>query len=160
MKFKVLFLLVLGILASSVLSAQSQIPYSMLEDQNFLQYQQPMNEQLGSSDQTAQGQPVSATQTAKPVSSVGPQVRQKMVPGLSGRDEGAISMLSADNAGQILVYLYSQQGGPYSLQIQSGNTLPTNQAMLDLLLYAFESGQSVNIGYGFNREIIDLEMRR
>jgi hypothetical protein len=158
MKFKVPFLLVLAILASSHLSAQSQNPYSMLEDQNFLQYQQSMDEQLGSSDQTAQGQPVSATQTAKPVSSVGPQVRQKLVPGLSGRDEGMISMLSADIAGQILVYLYSQQGGPYSLQIQSGS--PGNQAMLDLLLYAFESGQSVNIGYGFNREIIDLEMRK
>ena len=123
--------MMLGILASSVLSAQSQIPYSMLEDQNFLQYQQPMDEQLGSSDQTAQGQPLSATQTVKPVSSVSPQLRQKLVPGLSGRDEAEISMLSADNAGQILVYLYSQQGGPYSLQIQSGSTLPANQAMPD-----------------------------
>lgn len=122
----------------------------------------PENDQPGNHVQTATGTVVSSPQPSArtPVVSSSPEARARPVQGLRGRAEGAVYSLSANSAGQVSVYLNGQPSGPFSLRLQNGDTLAASQAILDLLLYAFENNQVVNVGYGIGNEIVDVEMTK
>ncbi len=85
---------------------------------------------------------------------------RQAIPGLTGWIAGQISIISIDRSGLVAVSLSGPSGGSFSFQLQSGDSLAARQAILDLLEYAFDSSQEVNIGYGANNEIIAVEISR
>jgi hypothetical protein len=95
-----------------------------------------------------------------PVVVSSPEARARPVQELRGRAEGTIYSLSANIAGQVSVYLNGQASGPFSLQLQSGDTLAASQAVLDLLLYAFENDRVVNVGYIIGNEIVEVQITK
>ena len=165
MQRKIHLSLVLVILAMLAIPVCAQLPVPVFEIPPVQQEDQmspaPESDQPGNQVQTATGQIVSSPQTATH-SSVGSTggARAVPVPGLRGRAEGTIYLLSANSVGQVSVYLNGQPSGPFSLQLQSGDTLAASQAILDMLLYAFENDQAVGVGYGSSNEIIEVEMIR
>ena len=136
-----------------------EIPLAQEQDQMS---PAPENDQPGNQVQTATGPLVSSLQQSArtPAVSSSPEARGRPVQGLRGRAEGTIYSLSANSAGQVSVYLNGQPSGPFSLQLQNDNTLAASQAILDMLLYAFENDQAVNIGYGPSNDIVEVEMIR
>jgi hypothetical protein len=166
MQRKIHLSLVLVILAMLAIPVCAQLPVPMFEIPTLQQEDQmspaPENDQPGNQVQTATGPLVSSLQQSarSPTVSSSPEARARPVQGLRGRAEGTIYSLSANSAGQVSVYLNGQPSGPFSLQLQNDNTLAASQAILDLLLYAFENDQAVNIGYGSSNEIIEVEMIR
>jgi hypothetical protein len=164
MQLKIAVSLVLIILAIHALPVGAQPTVSVFEiplEQQDQMSPAPENDQPGNQEQTATGTLVSPLQTATH-SSVGSTggARATTVPGLRGRTEGTIYSLSANSAGQVSVYLNGQPSGPFSLQLQNGDTFAASQAILDLLLYAFENDQVVNVGYGFSNDIVGVQMIR
>jgi hypothetical protein len=166
MQRKISFSLVLVILAIFALPVCAQLPVSVFEislaQQQELMSPAPENDQPGDQVQTATGPLVSSPQTSvhTPVVSSSPETLARPVQELRGRAEGTIYSLSANSAGQVSVYLNGQASGPFSLQLQSGDTLAASQAILDLLLYAFENDRVVNVGYIIGNEIVEVQITK
>lgn len=166
MQLKIAVSLMLIILAMSALPVCAQLPVSVFEISLAQQQDQmspaPANDQPGDQVQTATGPQVSSPQPSARTPLVGssPEARARPVQELSGRAEGTIYSLSANSAGQVSVYLNGQTSGPFSLLLQSGDTLAISQSILDLLLYAFENDRVINVGYGIGNEIVDVQITK
>ncbi len=78
--------------------------------------------------------------------------------------EGTISSLRADSTGQIYVYLQSSPDTPFVLPLQEkgadDDDLSPGQGLFELIMYAFEYDQTVEIRYGPSSEIMEVAITK
>ncbi len=149
---------------------QAQLTYPPYENLAGPQeYQQPPSEASGlpvNPAQVATGQPVQGLSKQGPSAGAGATgLGKQVIPGLMGRVAGQISTISIDSSGMVTVSLSGHPDVSFGFQLQSGEGLAAHQAMLDLLEYAFDSSQEVNIGFGGAwtyslYELVDVEISR
>lgn len=150
-------------LALCALSVQAQPTYPSSEDLAGLQeYQQPPSEASGqpvNPEQVATGQPVQGLSKQGPSAGAGEsKLGRQVIPGLVGLVAGQVNAISIDSSGVVTVSLSDQAGESFGFQLQNDDGLAAHQAILDMLEYAFDGGEKVNIGYGANNEILSVEI--
>lgn len=150
-------------LALCALSVQAQLTYPFNEDLTGTQeYQQPPAEtsgQLVNPEQVATGQPVQGFSKQGP--SAGAEatgLEKQVIPGLVGHVAGQVNAISIDSSGVVMVSLSDQAGELFGFKLQNDDALAAHQAILDMLEYAFDGGEKLNIGYGANNEILSVEI--
>lgn len=163
MRTKFIISVAIFALALCAASVQAQLTYPSNEDLTGTQeYQQPPAETSGqpvNPEQVATGQPVQGLSKEGPSAGAGATLLGKQViPGLVGRVAGQVNAISIDSSGAVMVSLSDQASESFGFLLQSGDDLAAHQAILDMLEYAFDGGEEVNIGYGANNEILAVEI--